>query len=91
MKIISHADDQKLRTYKVKGQIFFASVSDLMNAFMYREDIERVVIDLSEAHVWDDSGVAALGKIVAKFKEQGIEAELKGLNEASQALLKQMA
>ncbi|ADP34802.1 SulP family inorganic anion transporter [Bacillus atrophaeus] len=91
LKIISHADDQKLRTYKVKGQIFFASVSDLMNAFMYREDIERVVIDLSEAHVWDDSGVAALGKIVAKFKEQGIEAELKGLNEASQALLKQMA
>ncbi|MEC1900348.1 SulP family inorganic anion transporter [Bacillus atrophaeus] len=91
LKIISHADDQKLRTYKVKGQIFFASVSDLMNAFMYREDIERVVIDLSEAHVWVDSGVAALGKIVAKFKEQGIEAELKGLNEASQALLKQMA
>ncbi|MGK9430631.1 SulP family inorganic anion transporter [Bacillus atrophaeus] len=91
LKIISHADDQKLRTYKVTGQIFFASVSDLMNAFMYREDIERVVIDLSEAHVWDDSGVAALGKIVAKFKEQGIEAELKGLNEASQALLKQMA
>ncbi|ATO26750.1 sodium-independent anion transporter [Bacillus atrophaeus] len=91
LKIISHADDQKLRTYKVTGQIFFASVSDLMNAFMYREDIERVVIDLSEAHVWDDSGVAALGKIVAKFKEQGIEAELKGLNKASQALLKQMA
>ncbi|MBU5261399.1 SulP family inorganic anion transporter [Bacillus atrophaeus] len=91
LKIISRADDQKLRTYKVTGQIFFASVSDLMNAFMYREDIERVVIDLSEAHVWDDSGVAALGKIVAKFKEQGIEAELKGLNEASQALLKQMA
>ncbi|MCY8918899.1 SulP family inorganic anion transporter [Bacillus atrophaeus] len=91
LKIISHVDDQKLRTYKVTGQIFFASVSDLMNAFMYREDIERVVIDLSEAHVWDDSGVAALGKIVAKFKEQGIEAELKGLNEASQALLKQMA
>ncbi|MGZ9793644.1 SulP family inorganic anion transporter [Bacillus atrophaeus] len=91
LKIISHADDQKLRTYKVTGQIFFASVSDLINAFMYREDIERVVIDLREAHVWDDSGVAALGKIVAKFKEQGIEAELKGLNEASQALLKQMA
>ncbi|MCY8513580.1 SulP family inorganic anion transporter [Bacillus atrophaeus] len=91
LKIVSHADDQKLRTYKVTGQIFFASVSDLMNAFMYREDIERVVIDLSEAHVWDDSGVAALGKIVAKFKEQGVEAELKGLNEASQALLKQMA
>ncbi|MBT2626057.1 SulP family inorganic anion transporter [Bacillus sp. HU-1818] len=91
LKIVSHADEQKLRTYKVTGQIFFASVSDLMNAFMYREDIERVVIDLSEAHVWDDSGVAALGKIVAKFKEQGIEAELKGLNEASQALLKQMA
>ncbi|KAF1678933.1 SulP family inorganic anion transporter [Bacillus sp. SKDU12] len=91
LKIVSHTEDQKLRTYHVKGQIFFASVTDLTNAFIYQEDIERVVIDLTEAHVWDDSGSAALGKIVAKFKEQGIEAELKGLNDASKALIKQMA
>lgn len=58
---------------------------------IYQEDIERVVIDLTEAHVWDDSGAAALDKIVAKFKEQGIEAELKGLNKASKSLMKQMA
>ncbi|MEC3652555.1 SulP family inorganic anion transporter [Bacillus subtilis] len=91
LKIVSHAEDQKLRTYQVKGQIFFASVTDLANAFIYQEDIERVVIDLTEAHVWDDSGAAALDKIVAKFKEQGIEAELKGLNKASKSLMKQMA
>lgn len=64
-------------------------MTDLTNAFIYQEDIERVVIDLTESHVWDDSG-AALDKIVAKFKEQGIEAELKGLNNASKALMKQM-
>lgn len=66
-------------------------MTDLANAFIYQEDIERVVIDLTEAHVWDDSGAAALDKIVAKFKEQGIEAELKGLNKASKSLMKQMA
>lgn len=90
LKIVSYEEDQKLRTYQVKGQIFFASVTDLTNAFIYQEDIERVVIDLTEAHVWDDSGAAALDKIVAKFKEQGIEAEVKGLNKASKALMKQM-
>lgn len=46
---------------------------------------------MTDAHIWDDSGAAALDKIVAKFKEQGIEAELKGLNNASKALMKQMA
>ncbi|SPT93649.1 permease [Bacillus tequilensis] len=49
------------------------------------------MIDLTEAHVWDDSGAAALDKIVAKCKEQGIEVELKGLNHASKNLMKQMA
>ncbi len=62
-----------------------------MNAIVYDENVKRIVIDLTDAHVWDDSGAAALEKIVAKCKEYGIEAELKGLNQKSRDLMKQMA
>ena len=58
-----------------------------MNAIVYDEDADCH----SDAHVWDDSGAAALEKIVAKCKEYGIEAELKGLNQKSRDLMKQMA
>ncbi len=62
-----------------------------MNAIVYDEDVKRIIIDLTDAHVWDDSGAAALEKIVAKCKEYEIEAELKGLNQKSRDLMKQMA
>ncbi|MCB7143526.1 MULTISPECIES: SulP family inorganic anion transporter [Bacillus] len=91
LKIVSHFEQKDVRTYKVTGQIFFASVSELMNAIVYDEDVKRIVIDLTDAHVWDDSGAAALEKIAAKCKEYGIEAELKGLNQKSRDLMKQMA
>jgi SulP family sulfate permease len=44
----------------VEGQLFFASVEDFMDAFDFREALERVVIDVSRAHIWDISRSQAL-------------------------------
>ncbi len=43
----------------------------------------RVVIDLSAAHVWDASTVAALDAITTKYARQGKTVEIIGLDEAS--------
>ena len=51
------------RIYSVHGEIFFASSNDLVYRFDYAGDPQRVVIDLSNAHVWDASSVAALDAI----------------------------
>jgi sulfate permease, SulP family len=78
--------------YKAAGQIFFASVTDFVNEFDYQpEGIKNVHIDFSEAHIWDDSGVAAVDKIVLKYRDNGIKAVLTGLNEASSSMVKRMA
>jgi SulP family sulfate permease len=53
--------DGRVRTYRVEGQLFYASVEDFMDAFDFREAPERVVIDVSEAHIWDISSVAGAG------------------------------
>ncbi|MFN7104912.1 MAG: STAS domain-containing protein, partial [Pseudorhizobium sp.] len=70
------------RTYTVEGQVFFASVEDFNAAFDFREALDKVTIDVSRAHIWDISSVAALDMIVLKFRREGAEVEILGLNQA---------
>lgn len=43
-----------VRVYSVRGDLFFASSNELTSRFNYSEEgVEKVVIDLSRAHMWD--------------------------------------
>lgn len=85
------SDDGTKRIYSVAGQIFFVSVSHFLAAFDFREDLEHVKIDLTHAHLWDHSAVAAIDKVVIEFRRNGAEVDLIGLNEASSTLLDRLA
>jgi SulP family sulfate permease len=80
-----------LRTYTVTGQLFFASAEAFAGAFDLREAIERVVIDVSGAHIWDLTAVAALDRVVLKFRREGTEVEILGMNQASATLVDRLA
>ena len=75
------------RTYRVAGQVFFASADKFTAAFDMREVLDKVVIDLSGAHFWDITAVAALDKVVLRFRREGAEVEVLGLNAASATLV----
>lgn len=77
------ADDGASVTYAVQGELFFASSNDLYTQFEYALDPSDVVIDLSGAHVWDASTVAALDSIIEKYRSRGKSVEVTGLNQAS--------
>jgi sulfate permease, SulP family len=83
--------DGRTRAYVVTGQVFFASAEAFAEAFDFREAIERVVIDVSAAHVWDLTAVAALDRVVLKFRREGAEVEVLGMNEASATLVDRLA
>ncbi|SDF41427.1 sulfate permease, SulP family [Lentzea fradiae] len=78
--------DGGVRVYTVTGELFFASTNELVRAFDHTEDVAKVVIDLSGAHVWDSSAVATLDAVTAKFAARGVETEIVGLNAASEHL-----
>ncbi|APW47536.1 SulP family inorganic anion transporter [Rhodoferax antarcticus] len=80
-------DDGRVRTYIVGGQVFFASAQRFVNAFDYKEVIEKVIIDVSRAHFWDITAVTALDKVVLKFRREATEVDVVGLNEASATLV----
>jgi sulfate permease, SulP family len=92
LRIGSLAEDEgRLRTYRVMGQVFFATADRFTNAFDFREVIDRVRIDVSRAHFWDITAVSALDKVVLKFRREGTEVEVIGLNEASATLVDKFA
>ncbi len=80
-------DEGRTRRYTVTGQVFFASADAFVARFDFREVLEHVVIDVSHAHFWDLSAVGALDKVVLKFRREGAQVEVLGLNEASATLV----
>ncbi|MGY1836074.1 SulP family inorganic anion transporter [Blastococcus sp. SYSU DS0510] len=72
--------DGGTRVYSVHGALFFASSNDLVSQFDYNGDPEDVVVDLSNAHVWDASTVAVLDAITHKYATRGKRVEIVGLN-----------
>ncbi|PZP85285.1 MAG: sodium-independent anion transporter [Azospirillum brasilense] len=83
----SLSEDGTHRTYTVYGQVFFASAANFSARFDFKEKLQKVTIDLTHAHFWDLTGVGALDKVVIKFRREGVEVELLGMNEASATIV----
>ncbi|MET3998101.1 SulP family inorganic anion transporter [Marinobacterium sp. MBR-109] len=92
MAIRSSKDDATAtRTYTVTGQVFFTSAEKFIASFDFKEVLDKVVIDLSQAHFWDITAVGSLDKVVIKFRREGVEVDVIGLNEASRTIVDKQA
>jgi SulP family sulfate permease len=87
----SSEDEGRVRVYVVVGQVFFASSEAFLAAFDFKEVVPKVRIDVSRAHFWDITAVSALDKAVLKFRREGTEVEVVGMNEASTTLMDRFA
>jgi SulP family sulfate permease len=83
--------DGRVRTYRVTGQVFFASAGTFTQAVDVLEPVERLVIDVHAAHFWDISAVAALDRVVLKARRHGRIVEVIGLNDASATMVERFA
>ncbi|MFC0256888.1 SulP family inorganic anion transporter [Achromobacter sp. LC458] len=84
-------EEGTVRAYTVVGQVFFASAENFVKSFDFKEVIERVQIDVSRARFWDISAVGALDTAVLKFRREGAEVEVIGMDEASTTLVDRFA
>lgn len=88
MLVTSELDENtETRRYTVVGQVFFSSSEKFLESFDFKEAVDNVVIDLSRAHFWDITAVAALDKAVIKFRREGSDVEVIGLNQASATIV----
>jgi sulfate permease, SulP family len=75
------------RRYAVEGEVFFTSAEQFIGAFDFKEALDRVTIDLTRTHFWDITAVSSLDKVVIKFRREGAQVDLVGLDEASATLV----
>ena len=81
-----------IRTYRVTGQIFFATAEAFHAAFDFREeDLKAVVIDLTASHFWDITSINALDRVVLKFRHHDIPVEIVGINQATATMIERLA
>ncbi len=87
MVVKDEAPEEGHRRYNVIGQVFFASADHFMESFDFKKVVDRVTIDLHQVHFWDITAVAALDKVVIKFRREGVEVDIIGMNDATRTVV----
>lgn len=90
LKVKEYHDNKHL-IFKVEGQLFFASTEDFIASFDFSVENEDIIIDFSNARIWDDSAVGAVDKVVMKYREKNNRVTIKDLDTSSQKLLNELA
>jgi len=90
-RVTQDDDGTETATYHVTGELFFASSNDLTTQFDYTDDPDRVVIDMTQSHIWDASTVAALDAITTKYERYHKQAEIIGLNIPSASMHRRLS
>lgn len=79
-----------VKTYRVAGQMFFGTVTHFLQEFDPAGDPDRIVIDFSKSHVWDQSAANAISKVVVKYRQLNKEVSITGMNEESIRLVERI-
>lgn len=88
---VEYQDEGDLRRYRVGGQVFFASADAFLDAFDPRAlPGRRVEIALDGARLWDITAVAALDKVVTRFRHHGVQVRVHGLDPHSRGLMRRV-
>lgn len=90
IKVKRYQEDHRT-FFSVEGQLFFASVEDFVDSFDFNVSERDIVIDFSDAHIWDDSAVGAIDKVVIKYRENHNSITIDGLDATSKKLVEKLA
>ena len=86
----SYDADTGTRTYKVEGQVFFVSTAAFLDAIDTHERPRRLVLDFSNANIWDATAVDAVEGLKRRFEARGAEVELIGVTPQAQELMQRL-
>ncbi|EOR21657.1 MULTISPECIES: SulP family inorganic anion transporter [Bacillaceae] len=90
IKLVRNVNNQNI-TFEVEGQLFFASVEEFVEQFDFSVENKNIIIDFTNAHIWDDSAVGAIDKVVIKYRENHNNVTIKNLNAASKKIVDKLA
>jgi SulP family sulfate permease len=84
-------NENKNLIFDIRGPLFFASVHGFIESFDFNLRDTNIIMDFSNTHVWDDSAVGAIDKVVLKYRENNNKVSVRGLNPSSEKLVYKLA
>ncbi|WP_368539090.1 STAS domain-containing protein [Carnobacterium divergens] len=79
-KLANISITQEDNVFVVRGPLFFASTHDFLHYFESRDyDNETLIINLSDSHILDHSGIEALKTLIINTKKQNRKIAIIGL------------
>lgn len=87
IRVRKYLDQGGVKHYEVFGPLFFASVTVFNEKFDVSNDPGEVIIDFKDSRVADMSGIDALNKLTANYREAGKKLHLKHLSPDCRRLL----
>ncbi len=79
--------DDGVKIYMVHGQLFFGTMTAFIDLFDYPGDPEKIEIDFQASHIWDQSAVEAIARVIDKYQQEGTSVYVTGLDLESQKTL----
>ncbi|UUZ81756.1 SulP family inorganic anion transporter [Paenibacillus sp. P26] len=87
LKVNTSVDGSGPKVYEISGQLFFGTMLHFIDLFEAHRDPQQVIIDFSRSHVWDQSAVNAIAKVLEKYEKLGKKVSIAGLNAESRKVI----
>ena len=81
----------KTNRLSFKGQIFFVSIDSMMDQISFNIENSIIELNFNNAHLWDDSAVDAIDKMVRKFEEKNNIVHVEKLNSDSRKIVSELS
>ncbi|WP_034551955.1 SulP family inorganic anion transporter [Carnobacterium funditum] len=88
---VKKREEKTKMIFEVEGQLFFASVEEFVRSFDFSVENKDITINFLNAHIWDDSAVGAVDKVVIKYREKNNAVTIIGLDSSSKTIVDQLA
>lgn len=82
--------DGKTIVYNVRGQLFFASTEAFTQALDFHNNARTVILDFTNACIWDESAAAAIRGAVMHFENNGNQVQIADIDRRSCNLLQHL-
>ena len=83
----SRIREDGVQVYIIKGQLFFGTMNHFIDLFAYDSGPKKIEIDFAHSHIWDQSAVMGIARVIDRFQATGRSVYVTGLNEESQTTL----
>ncbi|MGB5446904.1 MAG: SulP family inorganic anion transporter [Psychromonas sp.] len=80
-------DDQKEKTYRINGPLFFGSVSNFLELFDVKNDPRCVIVDFAGSRVVDHSAIEAISVLTGRYAKEGKKVHVRHLSRDCRKLL----